>query len=135
MTMPAPTSLSAPAAPPAQDYLPTRAASPDTPEEAARAFEKVLVRRFVQTMTKDMLDSPLSGERGPGWMNSQRDQQRDMLTDVLTDHLVDANTLGISDLLLEDWGLTSDRGAAGPPPGATLDRPPHIAAQIGERES
>lgn len=128
--------LPAPAPPPTTglgDVLPTRGDPPDTPEEAAQAFEKVLVRRFVKTMTDNMFKTTLSGEDGPSWMKSQRGQQRDVLTDVLADHIVDANTLGLADMLLRDWGMAPEDGEASSPPGAPTmpsTRPPHIAAQI-----
>jgi flagellar protein FlgJ len=92
--------------------MPTPTERPDSPEEAAKAFEKVLVRRFVKTMTEKMFDSPLSGSDGPGWMNGQRDQQRDMLTDVLADHIVESDSLRIRDLLLRDWGVDTDAPTA-----------------------
>lgn len=121
-------------------YLPTDGATPDSPEEAARAFEKVLVRRFVQTMTKNMFDTGLSGEDGPSWMQGQRDQQRDMMTDVLTDHLVDTGTFGLSEMLLRDWGLAPEKSGAAPGENETTpsetplpetrsERPLHIAMQ------
>lgn len=105
---------------------------PDSPEEAATAFEKVLVRRFVKTMTKKVFDSALSGQDGPSWMNSQRDQQRDMLTDVLTDHIVESDTMGLRDMLLRDWGLAPDDASpskeeASPPPAA--DPPPPASVE------
>lgn len=133
MNTPSPTAAAPSTVGSAQDYLPTDAASPETPEEAAQAFEKVLVRQFVQTMTKDMMTNPLSGEDGPGWMQSQRDQQQDILTDVLADHLVETNSLGIADMLLEDWGLDPEPGEATSPSNASempSHRPPHIAPQV-----
>lgn len=105
--LPPPTTY-APAAGPSDTYLPTSTASPDTPEEAGEAFEKILARRFVETMTKHMFDSGLSGKAGPAWMQSQRNHQRKVLTDVLADHIVEANTLGISEMLLREWGLASE---------------------------
>ena len=100
--------ISSAASRPSPGGLPTPSEQPDSPEEAAKAFEKVLVRRFVKTMTDKMFDSPLSGSNGPGWMNGQRDQQRDMLTDVLADHIVESDSLRIRDLLLRDWGVDPD---------------------------
>jgi flagellar protein FlgJ len=76
---------------------------PRTPEEAARQFEEVLVRQLVQTMTKDLFQDQLSGEDGPGWMESHAQAQRDVLTDVLAQHLVEHDTLGIRNLLLRHW--------------------------------
>ncbi len=104
--------LSTTAARPAPGGLPAPTDRPNSPEEAAKAFEKVLVRRFVKTMTEKMFDSPLSGSDGPGWMNGQRDQQRDMLADVLADHIVESDSLRIRDLLLRDWGVDADAPAA-----------------------
>lgn len=127
--------LSTPPPTASNDYLPTGGASPESPEEAAQAFEKVLVRRLVQTMTKNMFESGLSGDAGPGWMQGQRNQQRDLLTDVLADHIVDARTLGISDMLLRDWGLVPEESGTAfdekeaTPPATLPDRPRHIAAQ------
>ena len=115
---------------PVQDVLPTGGPRPDSPEEAAKAFEKVLVRRFVKTMTNKMFDSTLSGKDGPSWMQGQRDHQRDLLTDVLADHIVDANALGISEMLLRDWGLTPEQSGSESPLERLPSRPPHIAAQI-----
>lgn len=102
---------------------------PDSPEEAAKAFETVLVRRFVKTMTKQVFDSALSGKDGPGWMNSQRDQQRDMLTDVLTDHIVASDTMGLRDMLLRDWGLAPEEEGASPTPAPAADPPPPSAVE------
>lgn len=109
MDLPAPALTPRPAGPPTG--LPPSARPPDSPEEAAAEFEKVLVRRFVRTMTEKMFDTTLSGSDGPGWMNSQRDHQRDVLTDVLADHIVEADTLGIRDMLLEDWGAPPEAPA------------------------
>ncbi len=75
----------------------------NTPEEAAKSFEKVLVQQFVNVMTEQMFKSNLSGEDGPAWMKSQNDTQRQVLTDVLTDHLVDNGTFNISDIMLTQW--------------------------------
>ena len=104
--------LSPAAARPTPSGMPTPTDRPDSPEEAAKAFEKVLVRRFLKTMTEKMFDSPLSGSDGPGWMNGQRDQQRDMLADVLADHIVESDSLRIRDLLLRDWGVDADAPTA-----------------------
>lgn len=112
------------------DGLPTPNERPDSPEEAAKAFEKVLVRRFVKTMTEKVFDSALSGKDGPSWMNSQRDQQRDMLADVLTDHIVESDTMGLRDMLLRDWGVTpaQDSTASTPTPPA-LQTPPRTPVE------
>ena len=73
------------------------------PEEAAKTFEKVLIEQFVGVMTKQLFESNLSGEDGPGWMKANGDQQRDILTDVLTEHLVEQGTFNLSSLLHEHW--------------------------------
>lgn len=80
---------------------------PQTLAEAAKEFESVLVRQFVEVMTKDMFTSSLAGENGPGWMKSQRGTQRDMMTDMLTDHLVESGALSISEQLMKKWGASS----------------------------
>jgi Rod binding domain-containing protein len=74
---------------------------PRTEAEAAEQFETVLVRQFVQVMTKDLFQSSLAGEGGVG--GGQADMQRDVLTDALTDHLVESGALQLSDLLLRQW--------------------------------
>ncbi len=71
---------------------------PDDPVEAARQFESVLVRQFVEVMTKDLFQSSEEG-----MMTGQADLQRDTLTDTLTEHLVEAGTFGIADLLTAQW--------------------------------
>ena len=106
------------APPPASTQSGPADRAPTTKEEAARQFESVLVRQFVEIMTKNMFDAPLSGKDGPGWMNSQRDTQRDMMTDVLTDHLVDTGALQLSDLLLRKWD------ADAPPPEKAAEAVP-----------
>jgi len=87
---------------------PTRAAPADDPTEAARQFEAVLVRQFVEVMTKDLFQSDEEG-----MMTGQADLQRDTLTDTLTDHLVDTGTFGIADLLMAQWARAG-RLPAGP---------------------
>ena len=77
------------------------------PEEAAKKFEKILVQQFVQVMTKQMFESNLSGEDGPGWMKAYGNQQRETITDILTDHLVEKGTFDISSVILKQW---QDRG-------------------------
>lgn len=78
-------------------------ANMNSPEEAAKTFEKVLVEQFVTVMTDQMFKSNLSGEDGPGWMKAYGDTQRKMLTEILSDHLVENGTFNISDTLLEQW--------------------------------
>lgn len=87
---------------------------PRNPKEAAAQFEKVLVRQFVDAMTKDMLSTSLSGDDGPSWMSSQRDSQRDTMTDVLTDHIVESGALDLRELLLRRWGVSDDEAASTP---------------------
>ena len=106
--------------------LPTSAASapdarPQTPEEAAQQFEKLLVHQLVQTMTDGLFDGGLEGANGPSWMQGQQDLQRDTLAQVLTDHLVDSNRLGLADRLLQNWqhrGLVPPASGAAPDPTA-----------------
>lgn len=86
-----------------------------TPEEAARQFEAVLVRQFVDTMTDGLFEESFSGEEGPGWMSSQRDVQRDALAEVLTEHLVESGVFRIADLMLRQWSRER--------PGATDEAP------------
>lgn len=103
MTPPIPPGVS-PAAPPSP-----RADAPRTEEEAARQFEAVLVRQFVQTMTKDLFDHSLGGE--DALTGGQADMQRDVLTDTLTEHLVESGAFRLSDLLLRQWSRQHDDGA------------------------
>ena len=85
-----------------------------SPEEAARQFESVLVRQFVEVMTKDLFD----GE-GEGMLTGQADLQRDTLTDTLTDHLVESGTFGIADLMIAQWAASGRLPDASPSPGAS----------------
>ena len=100
---------------------PAPAAAPKDPEAAAEQFEAVLVRQFVEVMTRGLFD----GE-GEGMLTGQADLQRDTLTDALTDHLVEAGTLGIKDLLLAQW----DR--AGRLPASEPAAPAPAAAPVPE---
>ncbi len=77
--------------------------TPNTQEEAAQTFEKVLIEQFVGVMTDQLFKSNLSGEEGPGWMKAYGDTQRKILTEVLSDHLVENKTFNISSTLLEQW--------------------------------
>ncbi len=70
----------------------------DSPAEAAHQFESVLVRQFVEVMTKDLFNS-----EEDGMLSGQADLQRDTLTDTLTEHLVDNGTFGIADLMIRQW--------------------------------
>jgi len=77
------------------------------PEEAAEQFESILVRQFVQTMTKDLFKD---GEGGAGGI--QADAQRDALTDALTRQLTTTDALGLRDMLLTRLGgALADPGA------------------------
>lgn len=76
---------------------------PKTAQEAAKEFEKILVRQLVETMTKDLFKESIAGEGGPNWMEGQRDTQRGVMTDVLTEHLVDSGAFKIGDLLTRQW--------------------------------
>ncbi len=69
-----------------------------SPEEAARQFEAVLVRQFVEVMTKDLFDT-----EAEGMLTGQADLQRDTLTDTLTDHLVESGTFGVAELMITQW--------------------------------
>lgn len=101
--------------------LPDAARRPETLEEAAQQFEKVLVRQFVQVMTEGMFDASLSGDDGPGWMDSQRESQHGVLTDVLTDHLVESGALRLSEMLLRQWRREQPAATdAAAEPGASL---------------
>ena len=86
-----------PSAPPAHDSA-VRGRTAETPEEAARQFEAVLVRQFVEVLTRDLFKS----EAG-GMLTGQADLQRDTITDVLTDTLVDSGSFGVADLMTQQW--------------------------------
>ena len=72
-----------------------------TPAESARQFEEVLVKQFVQTMTKDLF-KPMD-ESGASFVAAQADIQRDTLNDVLTRHLVDGGSFGVARMLERQW--------------------------------
>lgn len=109
----------------------------ESPEAAARQFESVLVRQFVDVMTRDLFKAGAEG----GMLTGQSDLQRDTLTDVLTEHLVDSGTFGVADLMMRQWTRTGRVPAetpadvpapppaapsvapATPPPGIFLDAP------------
>ena len=76
---------------------------PHTPEEAAQQFEEILLRQFVQVLTRNLFRESLTGNEAPGWLGSYRDTQRDVLTDVLARHLAEQGRLGIAELLLRQW--------------------------------
>ena len=83
----------------------------ESPEAAARQFESVLVRQFVEVMTRDLFKA---GEEG-GMLTGQADLQRDTLTDVLTEHLVDTGTFGVADLMMRQWARTGRLPSETPP--------------------
>ncbi|GAB5519417.1 MAG: hypothetical protein RhofKO_16680 [Rhodothermales bacterium] len=83
-------------------------------DEAAAQFEEVLVKQFVQTMTKDLFNNSLSGDNGPGWIESQSEMQSDVLADILTQRLVEDGTFNMRDLLLKQWNRQGYRAAAEP---------------------
>jgi Rod binding domain-containing protein len=99
---------------------PAAPAAPSSAERAADQFEEVLVKQFVQTMTKGLF-KPMEG--GPGWMGSQADQQRDALADVLTRHLVDSGAMGIGDLVRRRWETPDAAPSAPPVEGLPIDTP------------
>lgn len=78
-------------------------ADPQTLKDAAQEFETVLVRQFVEVMTKDMFAASLTGDDGPGWMESQRGTQRDMMTDQLTRHLAESDAFSFEEQLMQKW--------------------------------
>lgn len=83
--------------PTAQPGVPQRAKSPD---EAAKQFEEVLVKQFVQTMTKNLF-KPMGD--GPSHLSAQADIQRDTLNDVLTRQLVASGSFGVARMLERQW--------------------------------
>ena len=86
----------------------------DSPEAAARQFEAVLVRQFVEVMTKDLFDGDAEGG-----LTGQADLQRDTLTDTLTDHLVESGTFGVADLMIAQWRRSGRLPAETDAPTAT----------------
>lgn len=76
-------------------------ARPASPQEAARAFETLLVRELVRTLTRDLFQT--SAAAGGPLAGLQRDLQRDHLTELLTARLVDAGAFRLRDLLLRQW--------------------------------
>ena len=106
---------------------------PDDPEAAARQFETVLVRQFVEVMTRDLFQ----GEDG-GMLSGQADLQRDTLTDTLAEHLVESGTFGIADLLLAQWarqGRVPSAEAADRSPDRAASRADAPAADGGPRRA
>jgi Rod binding domain-containing protein len=105
---------------PTSSSAPTPQRPAQTPEEAAEQFESVLVRQFVEVMTKDLFD----GE-GEGMVSGQADLQRDTLTDVLTSHLVEDGAFGIAEMMREQWaarGQTAPEPTDAPPAGGSPER-------------
>ena len=101
-----------------------------SPEAAARQFESVLVRQFVEVMTKDLFQG---GE--DGMLTGQADLQRDTLTDTLAEHLVESGTFGIADLLMRQWAQQGRVPSAVPSataPPAPLPPPPRPGRGGGE---
>lgn len=79
---------------------PAAPARAKTPQQAAQQFEEVLVKQFVQTMTKDLF-KPMAGS--PSHLSAQADIQRDTLNDVLTRQLVDNGSFGVARMLERQW--------------------------------
>lgn len=107
---------------PAPSAMPGRPRPAASPDEAARQFEAVLVRQFVDVMTKDLFQS-----EEEGMLTGQADLQRDTLTDTLTDHLVESGAFGVADLMMAQWrragrvpAETAEAPDAGP---ASLEMP------------
>lgn len=81
---------------------PTTTGGPPAPRnvaEAAEQFEAVLVRQFVQVMTKELFR-----QEGGGMSAMQADAQRDALTDALTRQLTTTDALGLRDVLTRSLG-------------------------------
>lgn len=70
----------------------------NTPEEAAEQFEALLVRQFVEAMTKDLFKS--TEDSLPG---AQAEAQREAMVDALTNELVESGAMLFRDLLLQQW--------------------------------
>lgn len=90
----------------------------ETPAEAAKQFEEMLVRQLVKVMTKDLFTTSPAGEDGPQWMQGRRDTQRDLLTQMLTEHLAMTDALPVADRLTQQWD------AADAPSAPDADAPP-----------
>ncbi|MEO0559223.1 MAG: peptidoglycan hydrolase [Bacteroidota bacterium] len=105
-----------PVSPLTASVAPPRDAS--SPEEAARQFESLLVRQFVEVMTKDLFDT-----EAESMLTGQADLQRDTLTDTLTEHLVESGTFGVAELMIQQW---KDAGRIPAEALATQGRPPFI---------
>lgn len=108
---------------PVPSATPGRPRPAASPEEAARQFEAVLVRQFVDVMTKDLFKS-----EEEGMLTGQADLQRDTLTDTLTDHLVESGAFGVADLMMSQWrraGRVPTDAAEAPAPGPARLEMPH----------
>src|SRR5690625_7234857 len=73
---------------------------PDSAEEAARQFERVLVKQLVSSMTEELFNEALAGDDAPAWVGADGDMQRDSMTDILADNLVDSAALHQRDLIM-----------------------------------
>lgn len=85
--------------------------APETLEEAAEEFERILVRTLVQSMTDGLFENSMGGDDTPGWMDSQRSSHQDIMNDVLSSHLVEAHSLSIADQLVQQWEHVTPGGA------------------------
>ncbi len=83
--------------------LPQERRKPNSPEEAARQFEEVLIKQMVQSMTKNLFDSSITGDDAPQWMAAYGDMQSDVLSTELAKQLGGSGKLGIAELLLKQW--------------------------------
>lgn len=78
--------------------------APSDAPEAAREFERILVRQLVRSMTDSLFKESLGGEGSPQWLEGYADAQREVLNDALARHLIDSGTLRLSDLMMRQWG-------------------------------
>ena len=75
----------------------------EKPQEAAEQFEKLLLKQMVSVMTEDLMQTPLSGEKGPGWMNTQRSHHQSSFSDMLADELAKSSSFNLSEVLMRRW--------------------------------
>ena len=75
----------------------------EKPQEAAEQFEKLLLKQMVSVMTEDLMQSPLSGESGPGWMNTQRSHHQSAFSDMLANELAKSSSFNLSEVLMRRW--------------------------------
>ena len=80
-----------------------------TPEAAAKQFEAVLVKQFVEVLTRGLFKS----EDG-GMLTGQADLQRDTITNVLTDTLVDSGSFGVATMMTAQWTRAGRMAAEAP---------------------